>query len=131
MTFKWTPGDKGSTYFVPMFPVYFNSFQYFIAIAAEYWKAEHYMRSVHIRSFSGLYSVQIRKNTDRKTWICLNLIINIFSGLYPVQIRKNTDQKTWICSNLTIYITKLTQTAFTCSKLTVETLRQGVKYFQS
>ena len=29
------------------------------------------------------------------------------------------------------YFTKTTQPAFTCSKLTIETLEQGVKYVQS
>ena len=35
------------------------------------------------------------------------------------------------CNNLVKPITELTQTAITCSKLTLETLEQGVKYVQS
>ena len=31
----------------------------------------------------------------------------------------------------TIFISEQTQSAFTCSKLTIETLEQGVKYVQS
>ena len=35
------------------------------------------------------------------------------------------------CSKLTIITIALTQPTFTCSKLTIETVTQGVKYVQS
>ena len=55
---------------------------------------------------------------------------NHFSGILPTNLRKNwLEQSTKVGAN----ITKVTnsQPAFTSCKLTIETLKQGVKYVQS
>ena len=90
-----------------MLPFYFNSFQYSIAISVEYWNAEHYMKIVHILSFSGLYSVQVRKNTDQKN---LNMLefTHKYNKTNPTSIyllkvnNRNTKTRCEICSKLII-----------------------------
>ena len=49
----------------------------------------------------------------------------------PLFIDKRQSDKSHVCKNVQQTLKKATQTAITCSKLTIETLEQGVKYVQS
>ena len=94
----------------------------------------------HIRSEYGdlqsksLYPVRMRENKDQKISEVEHFVRITFANgksndekLFGKQLEKIELQLTWI------YFCKIdtSQPAFTCSKLTIETLEQGVKYVQS
>ena len=54
------------------------------------------------------------------------------AGIYLLKVRnRNTRTRCQLCLKLTVKIPERRQQVFTCSKLTIETLEQGVKYVQS
>ena len=54
------------------------------------------------------------------------------AGIYLLKVRnRNTRTRCQLCLKLTVKIPERCQPVFTCSKLTIETLEQGVKYVQS
>ena len=65
-------------------------------------------------------------------WGVTRTLISIYDEtVYENVFVRSSKLSEWVYSAITKNKNKQTQPAFTCSKLTIETLKQGVKYVQS
>ena len=91
----------------------------------------HCLKSVRIRRYSGPYFLAFGMNAERYS---VSLRIRSKCRKIRTRITPNTDTFYAVHlneSNCPEFHNEVSQSAFTCSKLIIETLEQGVKYVQS